>query len=454
MKIRTNQTRTQGSVLLVTLLTAWIIGISLVSYLTLVANQNRTTYHSLSWNTCVPVMEAGIEEALTQLHFNAITNLSANGWRLGGDGLHHKRRDVGSDGSYYEVTIQPVDPPVIVSTGYSAAPANTGQPMGGSTAFGMILGAVGGSLLPSTPAMVIRKVQVTTKRQTTGVGGLMAKDVIQFEGNGSLDSFDSSNPIYSTDGKYDAAKRKDKAIALTNSRTPGAIRIGSSVIYGSATTGPGGSVNIGGGAIGDAAWVASQTGVQAGHYENDANVQFDDVSAPFTLASGLTPIAGLVGGTNYGFVVNGNLQSNYNLPSATVDGAHPMIITGNANLYISGNLDVSGSGYIYLDLGASVNLYVGGAADIGGMGIINGSSRAKDFSIFGLNTCRAINYSGSSPFIGTVHAPYSAFAFSGAGGAFGAFSANTISINNGSHVAFDESLNAKGEYVVAAWNEL
>src|SRR5438552_10055044 len=124
MRIKANHTKTQGSVLLVTLLTAWIIGISLVSYLTLVANQNRKTFHSLTWNTCVPVMEAGLEEALTQLHFNRITNLLSNQWTLGIDGLYHKTRCIGAGGSYYEVTIQPVDPPVIVSTGYAAAPAN------------------------------------------------------------------------------------------------------------------------------------------------------------------------------------------------------------------------------------------------------------------------------------------------------------------------------------------
>src|SRR5437763_7727882 len=70
MRIKINQTKNQGSVLLVTLCTAWVIGIALVSYLTLVANQNRTTYHSQSWSGCIPVLEAGIEEALTQLNVN------------------------------------------------------------------------------------------------------------------------------------------------------------------------------------------------------------------------------------------------------------------------------------------------------------------------------------------------------------------------------------------------
>src|ERR1044072_1276445 len=168
MKIRTQQSNTQVSVLLVTLLTAWVIGISLVSYLTLVANQNRSTYHSFSWNTCVPVMEAGVEEALTQLHYNGILNLASNQWTLGLDGKYHKRRAVGDDGSYYEVTLQPGDPPVIVARGFPPGPANTGQPMGGRSAFGMLLGA----LTPSTPAMINRIVRVTTKRQSAAAGGL------------------------------------------------------------------------------------------------------------------------------------------------------------------------------------------------------------------------------------------------------------------------------------------
>src|SRR5258705_7422758 len=105
MRIKTNQNENQGSVLLVTLCTAWVIGIALVSYLTLVANQNRTTYHSQTWNTCIPVLEAGIEEALTQLNFNSAegtNNATAHGWTLA-NGLYSKSRIVDdADGTYYE----------------------------------------------------------------------------------------------------------------------------------------------------------------------------------------------------------------------------------------------------------------------------------------------------------------------------------------------------------------
>ena len=92
--------------------------------------------------------------------------------------------------------------------------------------------------------------------------------------------------------------------------------------------------------------------------------------------------------------------------------------------------------------------------DIGGIGIISGTARAKDLSIYGLNTCSSISYGGTSPFIGTVYAPYAAFTFSGTVGGFGAFSANTVTLSSGAHLAFDESLNTTGEYVVATWYEL
>src|SRR2546426_1020684 len=125
--IRTKPTNSAGSILLMTLLTAWVIGIALVSYLTLVANQNRSTYLSLSWNSCIPVMEAGVEEALTHIYHNDTTQLGNNQWTYS-DGLYHKTNYLGDDGSKYHVTIQPIDPPLIVSTGYYPAPGNTGAP--------------------------------------------------------------------------------------------------------------------------------------------------------------------------------------------------------------------------------------------------------------------------------------------------------------------------------------
>jgi len=64
MKITTH-TRLQGSALLLALLTAFVICIALTTYLYLVSNQNRSVMRSLAWNSSIPVVEAGVEEALT-----------------------------------------------------------------------------------------------------------------------------------------------------------------------------------------------------------------------------------------------------------------------------------------------------------------------------------------------------------------------------------------------------
>src|SRR6266496_1092404 len=190
MRISTNQAENKGSVLLVTLCSAWVIGIALVSYLSLVANQSRTTYHSQTWSACIPVLEAGIEEALTQLNYNngeGTNNATAHGW-TSANGVYFKSRAVGTDGTYFETTINLnlAATPVITSKGYVPAPGNTGTPMGGNSSFGMILGAVSAQ----SPAIICRTVVVGTLVQNSRVrsGGIQSKGTISFTGGGVLDS--------------------------------------------------------------------------------------------------------------------------------------------------------------------------------------------------------------------------------------------------------------------------
>ena len=454
MILKTKQISYRGSILLVTLLTAWVIGIALVSYLSLVANQNRSTYHSLTWNYCIPVMEAGVEEALTHVYHNDITQLGKNQWTYSG-GLYHKTNYLSDDGSKYHVTIQPVDPPVIVSTGYYPAPGNTGLPLGGQTAFGMILGTATES---SSPAYVSRSLRVTTKRLRPGDGGIQAKGRINLSGPSWLDSFDSTNPKESTNGKYDPAKRTANGLALSNSAQPDAVHVGNGHVYGRVTSGPGpldgpeATVTYTSGAVGGTAWNAGNSGIETGYASNDANVQFNDVAPPFSWGSGLNPVAGQGGdGTNYDWVVG---PGNNQLASVNITVGKKMLVTGDATLYVNGNFNTSSSGYVYLAPGASLKLYVGGTGAISGTGVINGSGFARNLSVFGLPTCTAFSYSGNSAFIGTVYAPSADFSFSGSAGAFGSFTANTVTVSGGAHVAYDKGLNADGRYVANSWNEI
>src|SRR3989441_477168 len=450
MKIRT-QSQTQGSVLLVTLLTATIIGLALASYLTLTSNQNLAVSRSTSWNEGIPVAEAGIEEALTQIYECGITNLSANNWTWGTDGYYHKTRSIGNDGSYYEVAINPVDPPVIVSTAYVRAP------LAPSSAFGMILGTLNSGGTPNP--YVKRRVQVNTIGSSSAGGAMVAKGNIDFSGqNVTTDSFDSSDSNYSTNGKWDPARAKANGDVRTNARDGkvSAIAVGNADIKGHVATGPLGVVDVGsGGSVGDLAWVNAGTpGIESGYKSDDENMQILDVKEPFS-GGYFTPIRTKVGKIWYDYVLP--LDGNYKLSSF----GGKVLVTGNATLWVTDSVAFSTGDYIQIAPGASLKLYVSAAtASIGGNGVINGNGSATSFAYYGLPTNTSLNMNANASFTRTVYAPQADFHLGGGGtdpyDFNGACVVNTVKMNGHFHFHYDEALNKlnPSTYVACTWNEL
>jgi hypothetical protein len=98
------QKRNVGGTLLTTLVIAAVVGMTLMAYLKMVSNQNYFVQRSQTWNATVPIIEAGLEEALTHLNRNGTNvgnpNLTADGWILR-DGVYVKQSWVGEN--YYTV---------------------------------------------------------------------------------------------------------------------------------------------------------------------------------------------------------------------------------------------------------------------------------------------------------------------------------------------------------------
>jgi hypothetical protein len=455
MKIRTKP-QTQGSVLLVSLLTAAIIGTALGSYLTLTSNQNQSVFRSMTWNEAIPVSEAGIEEALTQIQYYGITNFSANGWTWGLDGCYHKRRDVGS--SYYDVAIWPVDPPVITSTAYVRTPLTP------SSAFGMILGTVnsGGTSNP----YVKRRVQVTTAGGTAHGAAVISKSTINLSGNNvTIDSFISSDPRYSTNGMYSAALARDHGDVVTNAKdgltSNGkplyALDIGDADIKGHVSTGPDGTANVtSGGSVGDNTWVnAGTSGIKVGWSGDDANMQIEDVKEPFT-GNYFVPTRNSENKVDYNYVLD--QDGNYKL-DGTLTGK--IIVRANVTLWVTGDVNIGSGEFIEVAAGASLKLYVSGAsAVIGGQGVVNDTGYAKNFQYYGLPTNTSIDYKGNSAFTGTINAPQAVVKLGGGGTTdydfVGSIVANSVTMNGHFHIHYDEALQPAipSGYVVSAWNEV
>src|SRR5262245_15855785 len=95
----------QGSMLVIMVITSALIGSMLCSFLVLISGRNEGAMRAMAWNSAIPVLEAGIEEALTHLHDDK-QNPAGNGWtveRVNGHKVYWKRRDF-QDGSYFYVT--------------------------------------------------------------------------------------------------------------------------------------------------------------------------------------------------------------------------------------------------------------------------------------------------------------------------------------------------------------
>ena len=460
MKIAT-YTRSQGSALLLALLTAFVICITLTSYLYLVSNQNRSVMRSMAWNSCIPLVEAGVEEALTQVNYMGTTNLASNGWSaMSGDGFYHKHNDLGN-GFSYDVGIKPPlangpDQPTIESMGYAPSPANIASYY--SSPWGMILGGLVPQYTPSVPSSK-RKIRVLAKRQTPVQFAMLAKGRIDLNGNDvASDSFNSTNANYSTNGRYDKAKSRDHGDIATNSEIVNGLNAGNANIKGKASTGANGTVAVGSnGSIGDKAWVDSgKKGAQDGHVTDDTNVEIPESEVPFS--SGLTPSGGNypdASGARYDYILT---NGNYILSSFTGN----VLVTGNAKLLVSSSFNFTGQDKITINPGASLQVYVAAAsANLGGNGVVNNTGDAINFIYYGLKSNTSLKFAGNGAFTGVVYAPFADFQLAGGGNNtddfFGASVSKTVQMNGHFNFHYDESLASRfpiRRYVVYAWNEL
>ncbi|MFM1768491.1 MAG: hypothetical protein RJA22_1020 [Verrucomicrobiota bacterium] len=334
----------RGNVMLLTVVAMGLISFLLVAYLRLVQGQNSTVMRSQAWNGAMPVIEAGIEDALTHINTHGSTNLACDGWVYNSlNRTYSMTRYVGN--SFYVATITNYVPgssntvPFIDSKAYVVMPT-------------LLAGAASGPLLaqantpPQTLSYLGRGVRVSTGRDRIFAKGMVARDSIDLNGNTlRVDSFDSGNPALSTNGLYTSKRFGDNGDIAVNGSilNQGTLSLGNAKIYGRVATGPGGLIQVGAnGRAGSTAWHdAGQGGIQPGWSSSDMNVSFPPVPVPYP--GGFTPAGGHVTNllastvvTNAGtsattieYPANaiGSVRTNYPVRSATYPTNSPGPIT-------------------------------------------------------------------------------------------------------------------------------
>lgn len=450
---RSNCRAQAGNILIVTLFIAAAIGVVLAAALTLVKSQNQAVARSQAWNACIPILEAGVEEALAHMNNTREATLGVNDWQQNGQ-TYFLERPVGSDAFFRVSIINTNDKqPVILCTGYVRLGALVAQANPSLLAAANV--AVGGD------QYVARKVKVVAKRQLLFVKAMVAKDKIDMNGNNiSTDSYDSSNPLYSTpDGRYDPAKSRDNGDVSTTAGVQNAINVGNADIKGRVRTGPGGTVRVGpNGSVGSKAWVeGGNNGIQPGWFSDDMNIDFPDITRPSDEGSLGMPGSGTVGNTSYGYVLNSGkyvMSSGINL-----GGGQKMAVVGNATLIVDGSVNISGG----LDIipGGSLTMYINGSSlNIGGSGV-NNTRRSTNCVFYGLSTLTSITLPNNGDFNGALYAPSANMRMTGGGSAeinwCGACVTRTVTMTGHQKFHYDEALRAFGppaKIVVISWVEL
>jgi hypothetical protein len=417
--------RRSGSALLVTLLIAGLLAVAVGTYLAMTSQGSTNVKRSIGWNAALPLAEAGVEEALSHVMKNT-NSYAFDGWSLT-NGAYRKQRVLG-DGYY--------------STKISGSPGGTVSIT--STGFGPWRAS----------SYVARTVKVVAQTPSPFIPiGLEATNII-FGGSFGADSFDSSSPLYSTGGMYDAAK----ATALVTIATPGQFLSlgGGSHIRGYVATGPGGTVSSSGSSfVGDETY--SGPGIQAGHQTNNFTATFPPVPLPDT-DNAQTPTSGTVNGVTYTYVLTGG--NNFfitNLDSGAY-GKSLYVASNNTTLYVAGNIDLSkivfSTNYTGLTNRPSLNLYVAAPSITFTPSIVGGTP--PQFWVRCLPSCTSMTLTAGTPFIGVIYAPQVNLRAQGNSALCGAIVAATFQCFGTFDFHYDSStknIEAK-DFRILSWAEL
>lgn len=467
MKLLSKSHRSEaGSVLLVSLMTAAIIGATLASYLILTRQQQQFVCRSQVWNTSIVMSEAGVEDGLALLNkyvtqVDQLTNWSssaaADNWTLQADGRYYVRRYLTAN-NYYDVYVTPQPSGAkIDSIGY------TPWTYTGNNTVPNTYAAVGVS---QSPTVLTRRVTVQTKVDALFNVAMAAIQQIDFNGkNVQTDSFDSADPLYSTNGLYPmgiSSMQKDNGDVATDYTILNALNAGNAKIKGHARVGPTGTVLLGpNGSVGDKAWVeGGTTGAQTGHVADDMNVVFPDVTYPSTTWWSATANYTDELGIQYDAYIPPNSSGDYWISSFS----HGIYVGTNshARLLILNSVSMNGSAdTIRITSGAQLKLYMyGNSFKIAGNGVVNDTGNASGFYYFGLPSNKTVQFNGNASFIGAIYAPSADFSLGGGGNNtydfIGASVTKTVKMNGHFNFHYDENLRRNGMgrgYIPTNWTE-
>lgn len=463
MKIPHQFKKNQGiALILVCLGAAVIIGFPLTYYLTTVQGESATVARSQVWNDAMVTAEAGVEEgmALVNKYVSSGTSLSSwpntavsDGWTQNGS-TYTLTRNLGA--GRYTVIVTPSGSAATIKSTGTVTNVNIWSQQSGVT--------------------ISRAVQVTAAATGSSAfgGAILTQQGIAFSGGGFIDSFNSQNPLYSSNGMYSFSRHEAHGDIMTDASnvvlTTEISLSGSSHVWGHIYTGPDSTVQYSGSAtVGDTNW-ASGSGLETGWVNNTANIPMPQPppipSVPWQSMPSEQQIQMLVNGQPKNvnaYILNGGgpgQTAYYYTPKNGFNLNDYIIVTnGNIALDAQGQFQLSGSSAVIISPGANLTAWFDGQqAQLSGSGIINNAGNVTNVTIYGTTNLVQLQLSGSSELIASILAPQAVIQYSGSSDFVGSLVGYSLAVSGSGNIHYDEALknpnSAAASYIVTSWAEV
>ena len=476
-----------ASALIAVIITIAVLSLLASAFVSNVNNRRMTLSQGSTWQEALVAAEAGAHQGIAQLEQGVFQNslpasTSSNTVTLshGGEGSTTVNANYSLTRFYYNVNGIPAPGAPyyrIVSTGTVGLPGSK-------------------SLSMDSRDSVLRKLNLRTSVRTatrtveawlapsyssTGSLGLRTDQAISLNNhNIFIDSFDSTILARSYGGvlpgqPYPAGNQNTgmghynvapyNFLAANISTNSNAISGGNAYIYGDAYTNGGtletvvGTGNIQGQLYDD--YYEPMPPVYAPQWNVSSQGQVKTTKT-FTGGTAASPAQYIVSSIS----LSGQKQVTFDFGKT---GNNPDPSKKYVEIYVTGDVSTKGNGgqdgSIVIINGVNVKMYVGGNIDVGGNGFVNNSGQAASLSIYGITppagVSRTFSLGGSATFYGTVYAPGFDLVLNGGGngGQFvGSLAGKTASLKGNVQIRYDESLGIAAQkmltsFKIAAWFE-
>jgi hypothetical protein len=268
-----------------------------------------------------------------------------------------------------------------------------------------------------------------------------------------IDSYDSRNPLKSTNGLYDVTKRQRNGHIATNGNV---LNAGNAYVYGDVSTNSG-----------TVSGVANVTGVQ----RTDFYQEPIPISAPSWPSVNASPML-VVGTTSISASeTQGSAASRYVLSSITLAGNETLNLTGigsgtttHIEIYVTGAISVTGNGQIIVNPGVKATIYFAGNVKVSGNGLVNKNNQPGNLMMYGVtpsdpNTLKTVELGGGANLTAAIYAPdFNVHIHNGGtrGIFHGSFVGKTFTMTGETDLHYDEALGSSGtisNYKIVSWFE-